>query len=92
MKALYSGIISIVAGISTILYGILPHYYQLAVNRNILAHAPPGPVNLPAMIAVPPINYPLIALGSVLIGLGVYLIMAGIRKKQSGTSSRKAIN
>lgn len=86
MYRILSGISSIIAGIVAVLYGIIPHYYQLAVNNSIEAGAPkgPGPVNLPAMVAIPPINYFLIVVGAILMGIGVYLLLTGIRGSSSG--------
>ncbi len=94
MHRIISGIASIFAGISATLYGILPHFLQMENNRSILANAPsgPGPVYLPAMVAIPPISYPLIIFGSVLIGLGIYLIFTGIWRRNAGILQRKYVN
>ena len=94
MYRILSGIVSILAGISATLYGFLPHYYQLEVNRSILANAPPGggPTPLPAIIAIPPISYPLIALGTILIGLGIFLVITGIGMRRSGKLQNNQVN
>ena len=84
MFRIIPGIFSIMSGITAILYGILPHYYVLAYDRSVMAGVPhvSGPISIPEIYAIPPINYLLVVLGSALIALGIYLILTGIFRRQ----------
>lgn len=83
MSRIVYGAFFIAAGIASILYGVLPHFSELAYNRSVMAGAPhvSGPIILPMIYAVAPVNYPLVVLGSALIAVGAYLIAAGIYGK-----------
>ncbi len=84
MYRIISGIFSIMSGVPAILYGILPHYYVLAYDSSVMAGVPhvSGPISIPEIYAIPPINYLLVVLGSGLIALGIYLIVTGISRRQ----------
>lgn len=72
-----SGIASIIVGIALNTLGIIPHYAAVAQDRVPYI---PGPVAGKMLVHIPPINYYLIIVGSILIALGIYLLVSGIRK------------
>ena len=79
-----TGIGMVVSGTALNLLTIVPHYMAIAYDRSVMDqyHGPPNvPVNMPLLYAIPPLNYWLIGLGSILIIAGAALLLSLLVKR-----------
>lgn len=81
----FAGISAIISGVLLNLYAIVPHYTIQAYDNSVLSEMastgarvnPGGPV----LLAIPPINYTMIAAGCVLITVGILLLLTAFSRK-----------
>lgn len=90
-----AGVAAIISGIVLNYYAIVPHYNILAYDRSVWSKLTstgysqfPG---TPAVIAIPPINYTMIAVGCGLIVIGILLLLA-VLSRRKGTSLKPEAN
>lgn len=71
------GVAAIISGFFLNLYAMLPHYYALNYDRSVGYGMGPG-INPggPVLLAIPPINYFLLVIGTFLIIAGIILIVS----------------
>lgn len=90
-----AGILPIISGIILNGHAIIPHYIMQAYDRSVwsgLASTGSGHLpGTPVLIAIPPINYTMIAVGCALIAIGILLLFAGFARRKL-TSSEPVAN
>ena len=82
---LITGVGMIITGATLNLLTIVPHYMAIAYNKSVIDqyHGPPNvPVDMPMLYAIPPLNYWLIGIGSILIIAGGALILSALVKRR----------
>lgn len=79
-KKILAGAVLTACGVVLNLVTLIPHYATLSYDRSVLSgvHGGNGIYNLPALYNVPPVNYYLVTLGTVIIVFGVALLISGI--------------